>query len=98
MLSESRNLLMEQVSSKMVMPFAWWIKQKVRQCYPRPCAVSVTLLWARNLLNDVDSVGDRGVAQPNRIKQTNEVLFGVSSFYDFLCSSRLRSASVTAIH
>ena len=60
--------------------------------------MSVTLLWAHNLSNDVNSVGDRGVAQPNRIKQTNEVLFGVFSFYDFLCSSRLRSASVSAIH
>ena len=35
---------------------------------------------SRSFSNDVDSVGDRGVAQPNRIKQTNEVLFGVSSF------------------
>ena len=30
-----RNLLLEQVSSKMVTPFPRPIKQRVRQCYPR---------------------------------------------------------------
>jgi hypothetical protein len=58
MLSDSRNLLMERVSHKMVTPFARQIKQKVRRRYPRPCAVSVTLLWAHNLSYDVDSDGE----------------------------------------
>ena len=35
--SYGRNLLSEWVSSKMVMPFARRIKQRVRQCYPRRC-------------------------------------------------------------
>jgi hypothetical protein len=60
MLSESKNLLMEQVSSKTVMPFARRIKQKVRRHCPRPCAVSITLLWAHNLLCDVDLDGGWG--------------------------------------
>jgi hypothetical protein len=60
MLLESRNLLMEQVSSETVMPFARRIKQKVRRHYPRPCTVSVTLLWACNLLYDVNLDGGRG--------------------------------------
>jgi hypothetical protein len=57
MLLDSRNLLMEQISSKTVMPFAWRIKQKVRWNLPRPCLVSVTLLWACNLLYNVDLDG-----------------------------------------
>jgi hypothetical protein len=60
MLLESRNSLMERVSSKTVTLFAQQIKQKVRRRYPRLCAVSITLLWARNLLYDVDSDGGRG--------------------------------------
>ena len=60
MLSDSRNLLMEQVSSKMVMLFAWQIKQKVRRHYPRPCTVSVTLVWDLYLSCDVDSDGGWG--------------------------------------
>jgi hypothetical protein len=60
MLLESRNLLMEQVSSKTVMPFARRIKQKVRQHYPRPCTVSRTLLWACSLLFNVDLDEGRG--------------------------------------
>jgi hypothetical protein len=60
MLLESRNLLMEQVSRKTVTPFARQIKQKVRRHYPRPCVVSITLLWAHNLLYDVDLDGGRG--------------------------------------
>ncbi len=60
MLLESRNLLMEQVSSKPATSFTRRIKQKVRRHYPRPCAVSVTLLWARNLSYDVDSDRGRG--------------------------------------
>jgi hypothetical protein len=60
MLSDSRNLLMEQVSSKTVTPFARQIKQKARRRYPMPCAVSVTLLWAHNLLYNVDLEGERG--------------------------------------
>jgi hypothetical protein len=60
MLSESRNSLMEQVSSKTVTQFARRIKQNLRRCYPRPCTVSVTLLWACNLLYDVDLDGGQG--------------------------------------
>jgi len=38
-------------------------KTEVRRRYPRrPCAVSVTLLWARNLMYDVESDGV-GVAE-----------------------------------
>jgi hypothetical protein len=55
MLSESRNLLMEQIFREMVTPFARQIRQKVRRHYPRPCVVSITLFWARNLLYDVNS-------------------------------------------
>ncbi len=57
---DSRNLLMEQVSSETVMPFARRIKQKVRRRYPRPCTVSVTLLWTRNLSYDVNLYGEWG--------------------------------------
>jgi hypothetical protein len=60
MLSESRNLLMEQVSSRTVMLFARQIKQKVRWLYPRLCAVSVTLLWACNLSYNVNLDGGWG--------------------------------------
>jgi hypothetical protein len=47
-------LLMEQVFSKTMMPFAWRIIQKVRRLYPRLSVVSVTLIWAHNLLYDVN--------------------------------------------
>ncbi len=60
MRSKSRNLLMEQVSSKTVTPFAQRIKQKVRRRYPRPSVVSVTLLWAHNLSCDVGLDEGRG--------------------------------------
>ncbi len=73
MLSESRNLLMEQVSNKMVMLFARQIKQKVRQCYPRPCMVSITLFWARNLSYDVDL--DRG--RDSKVYLNKKVVFFV---------------------
>jgi hypothetical protein len=58
--SDSRKSLMEQVSSKTVTPFARRIEQKIRQHYPKPCVVSVTLLWVHNLSYDVDSDGGRG--------------------------------------
>jgi hypothetical protein len=48
------------VSSEMVALFARRIKTEVGRRYPRPCTVSVTLLWARNLTNNVDSDGDEG--------------------------------------
>ncbi len=42
-------------------------KTKVRQRYPRPCTMSVTLLWARNLTYNVESDGDRGSGRlPNK--------------------------------
>jgi hypothetical protein len=51
---------MEHVSSKTVTLFARQIKQKIRRRYPRPCAVSVTLLWAQNLLYNVNLDGEWG--------------------------------------
>ncbi len=60
MLLDSRNLLMEPVSSKTVMPFARRIEQMVRRRYRGPCAVSITLRWACNLLYDVNLDGERG--------------------------------------
>jgi hypothetical protein len=42
-------------------------KTEVGGCYPRPYGVSFTLLWACNLTNKVDSIGDRGSkALPNK--------------------------------
>ena len=66
-------------------------KTKVRRRYPRPCAMSVTLLWARNLTYDVESDGVWG---SGRLPNKTELFVVVFSF--MMCSSRPRATRVTA--